>query len=274
MSIGIYKITNPKGLIYIGQSINIERRFNEYKRLSCKNQTLLYRSLNKYGVENHIFEIIEECNDLNLLELETYWKHQYSVLYQPSLCCRIDGRGGYLSQETRDKISQKMKGKIKPQDVRDKISLNHSSSKNIYQYTIHGHLLKIWPSYSEAQRNNKGNIKKNILGKTKQAGGYIWLREEDNHLIDVRINKILNYQNPLKNQPKPYGFGELISKNIKGKKQSKKIIYLLENIEDIKKDYNLLSSISLAQKYNVSTPTMVNFLKQNKLYIFRNNYMG
>lgn len=31
--IGIYKITNPKGKSYIGQSINIYRRFKEYKNL-------------------------------------------------------------------------------------------------------------------------------------------------------------------------------------------------------------------------------------------------
>ena len=36
--IGIYKITNPKGKIYIGQSINIENRFKVYKRYNCKGQ--------------------------------------------------------------------------------------------------------------------------------------------------------------------------------------------------------------------------------------------
>jgi len=58
--IGIYKITNPKGKIYIGQSINIKRRFNEYKRLNCSQQPKIYNSLLKYGSDNHKFEIIEE----------------------------------------------------------------------------------------------------------------------------------------------------------------------------------------------------------------------
>ena len=273
MSIGIYKITNPKGLIYIGQSINIERRFNEYKRLSCKNQTLLYRSLNKYGVENHMFEIIEECDDINLLELETYWKHHYLVLDQPSLCCRIDGRGGYLSQETRDKISQKMKGKIKSQSVKDKISQNHSSSKPIYQHTLTGDLIKIWPSYSEAQRNNKGNIKKNILGKTKHAGGFIWLREEDLPYLNIRVNNIKNYTHPTKDVSKPTGFGDLISCKIKGKKIKKKELYLLENIDNIIYDYKSSSTSSIANKYGVSIPTILKFLKEHNIYVFRKNYM-
>lgn len=64
--IGIYKITNPKGKIYIGQSINIERRWREYQRLQCNQSLKLYNSLKKYQYENHIFEIIEEC-DINLL---------------------------------------------------------------------------------------------------------------------------------------------------------------------------------------------------------------
>jgi hypothetical protein len=36
--IGIYKIINPKGKTYIGQSINIEKRWNGYKKLHCKGQ--------------------------------------------------------------------------------------------------------------------------------------------------------------------------------------------------------------------------------------------
>jgi hypothetical protein len=31
--IGIYKITSPTKRVYIGQSVNIERRFNTYEKL-------------------------------------------------------------------------------------------------------------------------------------------------------------------------------------------------------------------------------------------------
>ena len=34
--IGIYKITNPSGKIYIGQSINIENRKKIYSKSICK----------------------------------------------------------------------------------------------------------------------------------------------------------------------------------------------------------------------------------------------
>jgi group I intron endonuclease len=68
--IGIYKITNPAGKIYIGQSTNIENRFNYYKRQKIKDQPLLFNSFTKYSIEKHIFEIITFCSleDLNNLE--------------------------------------------------------------------------------------------------------------------------------------------------------------------------------------------------------------
>ena len=52
--IGIYKITSPTGRIYIGQSVNIERRFKQHKRKTknYKPNTLLINSFNKYGAEN------------------------------------------------------------------------------------------------------------------------------------------------------------------------------------------------------------------------------
>lgn len=54
MIIGIYKITSPTGKIYIGQSVNIEKRWNSYyKNLSCKEQRIIYNSLKKHGFENY-----------------------------------------------------------------------------------------------------------------------------------------------------------------------------------------------------------------------------
>jgi group I intron endonuclease len=103
---GIYIIKNPNNKIYIGQSTNIENRFNQYRLLRCERQPILYNSLKKYGYENHIFEIIEVVEEENLLlEREMYWKNYYNVLNIPSLCCRIDGKGGKMSIETRNKIS-------------------------------------------------------------------------------------------------------------------------------------------------------------------------
>ena len=43
-----------------------------YKNKQCKGQIKLYNSLVKYGWDNHIFEVIEECNldELDIKEKE------------------------------------------------------------------------------------------------------------------------------------------------------------------------------------------------------------
>ena len=84
--IGIYKITSPNGRIYVGQSKNIEKRIKCYKSLNCKGQKLLYRSLLKYGVDKHKFEIIIECSELfpSLQNLEINCQKNDSKLIKTS----------------------------------------------------------------------------------------------------------------------------------------------------------------------------------------------
>ena len=111
---GIYKITSPTGRIYIGQSVDVENRFREYKRLKCERQVRLYSSLKKYGVEKHSFEIIEECDFEQLNVRERYWQDYYDVLSKNGLNCvkqRTDVLPSVVSYETRIKQSINRKGK-------------------------------------------------------------------------------------------------------------------------------------------------------------------
>lgn len=109
---GIYKITNPKGKVYIGFSSNIENRFVQYRYYHCKFQKLLLNSLKKYGVENHTFEIIHLCDDS---ELE-YWEIHYGKLYNVNdtkygLNIReCGGRRGKLGESTKKLMSESKKG--------------------------------------------------------------------------------------------------------------------------------------------------------------------
>lgn len=61
--IGIYKITNKlNGKSYIGQSIDIKRRWREHKNNIGSDKNPLYLDFKKYGIENFSFEVLEECN--------------------------------------------------------------------------------------------------------------------------------------------------------------------------------------------------------------------
>lgn len=105
--IGIYKITNPKGRIYIGQSINIESRFYNYSIASCHKQRRLHNSLLKYGYLNHKFEVIEECSIDELNSKERHYQEQYDVLSAMGLNCVYQ-----CTNEKRKVISSEVKNRI------------------------------------------------------------------------------------------------------------------------------------------------------------------
>jgi group I intron endonuclease len=110
---GIYKITSPSGRVYIGQSIDIKRRFKEYKKIRCKKQVRLYSSFKKYGLINHIFEVIEVCLEQELNTRERYWQDVYKVLEERGLNCKLtktEDRSGKLSENIKLKISKSNKG--------------------------------------------------------------------------------------------------------------------------------------------------------------------
>jgi len=107
--IGIYKITSPSNRVYIGQSSDIEKRFNIYKNIpAIKKQTRLYSSFLKYGYINHKFEIIEECNFEELNIRERYWQEHYNVLGKEGLNCLLTETNilpRVNSEETKQKKS-------------------------------------------------------------------------------------------------------------------------------------------------------------------------
>lgn len=124
---GIYKIINPKGKIYIGQSINIEHRFKRYKNmLDCNGQLKLYRSFIKYGVENHEFVIIEKCNKNILNERERYWQEFYNVIGDLGLNLRLVNtktKNSLHTEETKKKISKAHKGRKHTEKSKRNMSL-------------------------------------------------------------------------------------------------------------------------------------------------------
>lgn len=127
---GIYKITSPSGKIYIGQSVNIKRRFSEHNYLKDKRASPLYSSFIKYGIEAHKFEVIHGLpNDVGQSVLDAY-----EVLYisQYKSCgyvlMNLDGGGmsrqkkKEVSLETRQKMSIALKGRKFSEEHRAKIA--------------------------------------------------------------------------------------------------------------------------------------------------------
>lgn len=87
MSCGIYKITNLiNGASYIGQSINIEKRWSDEKVKAFNQNDPSYKSnlskaFRKYGIENFQFEILELCQVKELDEKEKYYIKFHNTYY-------------------------------------------------------------------------------------------------------------------------------------------------------------------------------------------------
>ena len=80
---GVYKITNKiTGDFYIGSSQNIKHRWANHKSPSRWKQhpnSKLYKDMASYGLDNFIFEILEETAGLK--EREQYWIEQLKPSY-------------------------------------------------------------------------------------------------------------------------------------------------------------------------------------------------
>lgn len=215
--IGIYKITNPKGKIYIGQSIDIKKRWLIYEKKYNKNQVKLYNSFLKYGIDNHIFEVVEECLIEELNDKEIYWGNFYNVL-EDGLNLKIGNGKGILSDEIKQKIgksnskpkpegfnvkmSEETKKKISnshigiPKGLKGRISPNKGKKwddkdrkiyKPILQYDLDGNFIREWKCTLTAQKelNIKG-ICGNLNNRTQSAGGSIWKYKTEKY--DLKIN--------------------------------------------------------------------------------------
>jgi group I intron endonuclease len=162
--IGIYKITNPTGKIYIGQSINLEKREDDYMKLRCDKQPKLYNSLKKYGWGQHIFEIIEKCSLEQLNEREIYWGLYYNVLEENGLNLRLGDARGKCSEEMKKKIGQ-TNSRPKPE------KFNSELKKPVLQFNKQGDLIAEYESYHDAKNKTGLSLTEVLRGKAKTAGG-------------------------------------------------------------------------------------------------------
>ena len=94
---GIYNIVNKiNGKQYVGSSNNIEARFIKHKKElkgGYHRNKHLQSAIIKYGIENFQFNIIEECENYQLLKKEQSYidKHDWLSLYNLT---RIANSGG------------------------------------------------------------------------------------------------------------------------------------------------------------------------------------
>lgn len=196
--LGIYSVTNKiNGKIYIGQSIDIERRWQQHKY--SNGNIILRNAIKKYGIDNFEFKILEKITPNNKSKIEiteelTKLEQKWFDIEEPFL-----KENGYNIQKTskpnltpnRDKHFGSKISKIK-------IDNNHTG-KNIIQYDLNGLKIKEWRSAADVERKlgyNAENISASCLRKTKTSNNFIWrfkndiLSENDLSSIKSRVKPI------------------------------------------------------------------------------------
>lgn len=126
----IYKITNPNGKIYIGQTINLSSRKSAYRNLNITGQVLIKNSIVKYGWEQHIFDIVGEFPISELNEKEIFFIDYYESFRGKNTnglnltIGGVGGRGRKDSIETINKRKQHHIGKIRSEETKKLMSIS------------------------------------------------------------------------------------------------------------------------------------------------------
>lgn len=165
MGSGIYKWTSPSGRVYVGQSKQLTQRKEWYNSngINYASMPKLKRSFKKYGVENHIYEIIEYCPLDKLDEREIYWGLYHNTL-EEGLNCKLGEQNSIFSEETKSKMSKAKQGfKLSPEsEVKRQASLRKVwDEKN----RIREEKKKNKPKYVPTKEHKK-NLSKSKLGKS------------------------------------------------------------------------------------------------------------
>ena len=207
----IYKYTSPSGKVYVGQTINEQKRRNTFLNLSLSyGGDKIDNARNKYLPENFQYEILEENNytdlhtakeELNKLEIHYIdYFDSYRTGYNSALGggtttgykfteeqkhkMSVIRKGVAKSEEFKQKISNALKNKAKSEEHRKKIAENNKKrSKKVGEYTKDGELLKIYDSITDAanaHNTGKSHISDVIHGRRKTLHKRVFKLIEDN----------------------------------------------------------------------------------------------
>lgn len=191
----IYKYTSPSGKVYIGQTINEQKRRNTFYNLNLSyGGDKIDNARHKHKPENFQYEILSSKEYLtkedakqDLDYLEIYYIDSYDS-YRNGYNSAIGGgtttgykftdeqrqrvsevqKGRIITETHRDKIAEALKGKVKSEQHKENMRGKHT--KSVLEYDLNGILLAQYDSVTEcAKANNttKSHISDVLCGRRK-----------------------------------------------------------------------------------------------------------
>lgn len=237
MSCGIYCIENIiNHKKYIGQSIDIEERWERHKRdafyINSKTYDYpLYRSIRKHGLQNFNFYILELCDITKLNELEMKYIQEFDTFNNGyNLTLGGDGTFKYKWKDILDEYQQQ------PISIR-KIAEKYDIPPTTLRAALLRNNIKIW--YSKNEEVEKEFIEiydrvksirevSRITGRTTKyisrvlkENGYIIKQEKSILVYDLRTGNFIEKLNNSQNFVNKYGSDPgTVSNVLKGKTKS------------------------------------------------------
>lgn len=204
----IYKMTSPTDRVYVGMTSNIIKRKAAYSGLDCKSQPLLFKSIEKYGLSNLNFEIIDkfdgtlsEAKSKEMFWIRTYMSNycKYPEMRGMNLTDGGQGTLGYKVSDAQKEITSKRNKGYKHTE-KAKIKISEASKGNMWNIGK-----KRTPEHIESLRKanigNKYNLGRKQLQeeKNKRAAKLIlshtkeWKLNHSKKLTEVIGKSILQY---------------------------------------------------------------------------------
>ena len=157
---GIYKVTNKiNGKVYIGQSVDIGKRWRQH--MTAKDDIYFHKAIQKYGVENFEWEVIEQCKKKDLDEREIYWIEYYDSFNKGYNCTRGGDGGPVLHGED----NPNWKGGIsldQSEYIKQRYETNKDEKKEYYKKQFKQYYEENKDKIKEYKEVNKEKIKQQM----------------------------------------------------------------------------------------------------------------
>lgn len=234
-----------------------------------KTKSCRYLSHKKTYGEDIKYTYIDQVDSLDRKEwkpLESYWIEQFRQ-WGFEIMNKNSGGGGadFYSQDSKDKISRALKGRVRPSSFGEKMKIS-MLEKNLGKSHNEKTKLKMRESKLEKSSPLKG-IKRGLLNEEQKEKLRVPKKNKENYFypktkaffesvvgkpkkhpksrnkkisqsltgykqspehVEKRINKLKGKSNIKNKKPKPEGFGKTISEKLKGKKHDSKAKPILQ----------------------------------------------
>lgn len=193
---GVYMIISPYNRIYVGSSVNIQRRWNQYKYLRDGEQPKLRASILKYGIKNHRFIVLEYCDHKDRLNRERYFCLKHNVLHRFNLNSMIPSDGEMpiiMSEETKKKIGDAHRGKVISEKQKEALRLSLVGSKQTQEHINKRKMVgKNNPAYGNKWNVGRKLTSEQIRNISERMTGNGLLGENNNAkaVINTKTNEI------------------------------------------------------------------------------------